>query len=183
MHYIDVFHEETALDFKSLHLLSDRGKLYGTKWFQYSHYGFQIFGKLETFWSLNRMKQITFFSVDNNCEKCGLGAFLQPFTPTRQKLWGFRIPAWSVVSHCTVWTNNVVLSCFQHHCSRLWVLNINYAVYQKVDATQKRSILSFMNKNTLSTVRVTSLTIKARYANIFVFIDCENNQLLKNNMW
>ena len=38
------------------------------------------------------------------------------------------------------------------------------------------------NKNTdlvVVTSSVASLKIKSRYANIFVFIDCENNQFLK----
>ena len=37
----------------------------------------------------------------------------------------------------------------------------------------------FIHNNYIDNSSVASLTIKSRYANILVFIDCENNQFLK----
>ena len=42
-----------------------------------------------------------------------------------------------------------------------------------------RVIVISKNLNRDSVSSVASLTIKSRHANIFVFVDCENNQFLK----
>ena len=100
-----------------------------------------------------------------------------------------RLSFGSVLSHFNKSPSNV------HHCG--WRGNIN-SIYHAVFVSFYISILSpheyrpmqmscesigraIESNNLVHYSSVASLTIKSRYANIFVFLDCENNQFLKKS--